>query len=119
MAAELKEEIYDVIKKDLYLRELIAKHNGTTPDNYRILAGRKSEKLRDYNILIVISKYLEMPMKDLFVVEEPLKTAILKVDNGRLLVNGKTYAEATDKEKEVYDGVIAAAKIEVIIEKLK
>lgn len=117
--AELKKEIYDVILKDQNLRELIAKHNGTTPDNYRVLATNKSTKLRDYNILIVISKHLEIPMKDLFVYEEPLKTAILKVDNGRLLVNGKTYAEATDKEKEVYDGVISAAKIEVIIEKLK
>lgn len=117
--AELKEEIYEVLKNDSKLRELIAKNNNTTPDNYRFLAYRKSSKLRDYNILIVISRYLEIPMKDLFVVEEPLKTAVIKLVNGRLLVNGKTYAEATEKEKEIYDGVLAAAKIEVVIDKLK
>lgn len=69
-----KPEYFEEVRVNYELREAIAEAEFIQNNSVRVLAGKKSEKLTQYNILCVIKKFLKLKTIDeMFITKQIVK----------------------------------------------
>jgi hypothetical protein len=66
----MRQEIFDLIREDLPLRQAIAMITGTTDNNIRVLCINSSKKLSEYNVVNVIKHHTGYKDNQIFKDEE-------------------------------------------------
>ncbi len=65
----MKDEVFELIQKDLSLRQKIAISEQVQDNSIRVLCINKSKRLSEYNILNIIKEHTGLKDKDIFITE--------------------------------------------------
>ncbi len=66
----MKDEVFELIQKDLSLRQKIAVSEQVQDNSIRVLCINKSKRLSEYNILNIIKEHTGLKDKDIFTTEK-------------------------------------------------
>ncbi len=66
----MKDEVFELIQKDLSLRQKIAVSEQVQDNSIRVLCINKSKRLSEYNILNIIKEHTGLKDKDIFETEK-------------------------------------------------